>query len=204
MSSAHAITKPLNCSALPCSFPSVSTLEGAYLCVTHFIWTCFCRLRGYAELQKQGRLSLMERQPVRQFIRESIREADRLEQSCNGHHRGTQRAQLRDIILWASELAGRIRRSQRKEVRIPVRLSVEMPGRPWEIDAETKFISRHGARLRLDHPLPVNETILVRLPGNGRQARARVAWYQTKTNGQLEVGIEFFGSPDFWNVNWDE
>ena len=203
MSAAPAAAESARCSIMLCERPGTATLDGVNFCSAHYIVTCFGRLRRYAELQQRGRLSEIGTESVRQFLRECVRQADRMEHSRDGDLSSEERVQLLDIILWATELARHLRRSSRRVVRTPLRLAVETPGPPWEVDAETCLVSRHGAMLELKQPLPANETLLVSCLQTGRQARARVAWYQEKENGRIEIGIEFLDSQNFWQLDWD-
>jgi len=68
------------------------------------------------------------------------------------------------------------RRSQRVKLSIPLRIhGTDSAGRPYECEARTVDLNRHGARVRIPRLLVVGETINVLNVGNRREALFRVA-----------------------------
>jgi hypothetical protein len=112
-----------------------------------------------------------------------------------------ERAQLLDILLWASELHGRLRRGPRVAARIPILLRCENPERPWEEKAETQSLSQHGFSFVCRHELREDEELTCVRLDNGRRVKARVAWVRSKEAGENEAGLEFSTSEDFWGFD---
>jgi len=68
------------------------------------------------------------------------------------------------------------RRSQRIKLSIPLRIhGTDGAGQPYECEARTVDLNRHGARIRISRPLAGGETIHVRNVVNRREADFRVA-----------------------------
>jgi hypothetical protein len=68
------------------------------------------------------------------------------------------------------------RRSQRVKISVPLRIhGTDSAGRPYECEARTVDLNRHGARVRVARLLVGGETIRVRNVGNRREALFRVA-----------------------------
>lgn len=74
-------------------------------------------------------------------------------------------------------------------------------GRAREIDAETRVVSQHGALVSSPALLSINQLLRVREPATGREADARVVYTSpAETPGRIDVGIEFIGVDNFWNL----
>jgi hypothetical protein len=68
------------------------------------------------------------------------------------------------------------RRSQKVKLSIPLRIhGTDGAGRPYECEARTVDLNRHGARIRISRLLAAGETIRVRNVSNRREADFRVA-----------------------------
>ena len=68
------------------------------------------------------------------------------------------------------------RRSQKVKLSIPLRIhGIDGTGKPYECDARTVDLNRHGARTRISRLLAGGETIHVVNVGNHREADLRVA-----------------------------
>jgi len=165
------------CGLAGCNEPAAALLEGHSLCREHFISVCYTRLENYAELQRECRLSETGTESVRRFICECLRQADQIKHATR-HLDNLERARLLDILFWAGELGGRLRRSPRKLASIPNRLLSEKPGHPWEEETETRLLSRYGALLESEHAVETGETLGVLRLDIGRQVQARVAWHR--------------------------
>jgi len=93
------------------------------------------------------------------------------------------------------------RRSQRVDLRVPVRL--HLPS--GDVDTETLLVSRHGALLR--HPTLVS--VGTRMPvtnlASGETQTFRVAWvWPDEQTGGFKLGVEAVeGASDFWGPGYD-
>ncbi len=96
-----------------------------------------------------------------------------------------------------------IRRSPRKVVAIPVWLRREERGRIWEEETETRVLSRYGALVDCRRYVETGGTLSVVRRDTGRRATARVTYGQFGSSGRRELGIEFLGCDNFWDVDWD-
>ena len=114
-----------------------------------------------------------------------------------------ERAQVYDVLLWASELHGRLRRSPRKAVKFPVLLRSETPGRVWEVRTETQVVSRHGMRVTCNADIRPKDTLICIRLDNGRRAEATVAWAGRTDSGATEAGLELVREENFWGLAWD-
>ena len=119
-----------------------------------------------------------------------------------GKPENLERAQLMDILLWASELCRRMRRGPRKGVAIPVVLRSDAAGRVWREDAETSTLSRHGACVICRHEAVYGDTLHVWRKDTAQEAPARVVWVRRLTNESLEIGFEFLDQDNFWRLDW--
>jgi hypothetical protein len=112
-----------------------------------------------------------------------------------------ERAKLLHIILTANELGGRLRRSARKEVTIPVRLSSDKLGGAWEENAETVMLSRYGAAVKCTRAAKLGDLLQIQRSDTGQATEARVAWRQDVDN-DIWLGVEFVGCDNFWGIDW--
>jgi hypothetical protein len=81
---------------------------------------------------------------------------------------------------------------------LPVVVSgVDENGRPFETDGETMSVNKHGARIRVDHPLRCKE-VRVTIRPQQRSQRARVVYVDETHEG--EFGIELEKPENFWGV----
>ena len=128
-----------------------------------------------------------------------MRQAAHLAQSAQGLD-NLERAQLLDILLWAGDVGQRLRRGSRKAACVPIRLRSEKPGRPWEKEAETRMLSRHGAMVVCEHEVETGENLYVSRLDTGQQTQARVVWQRRKEPARLEIGLAFPVTDNFWNM----
>jgi len=114
------------------------------------------------------------------------------------------RARVIDVLLWASELHERLRRSPRMAARIPVLLRSEALDRPWEEKAETLVLSRHGMQVSCRSEVRQGDTLTCVRLDNGQRTEGRVVWIQRKSSGEIEAGVEFSTDGNFWGMAWNE
>jgi len=70
--------------------------------------------------------------------------------------------------------------------------------------ATTTMLSRHGARVVLQHTIPVGSEVIVRIPHMQRQQKSRVVWISKSSGdqGPFEAGIELEAAENFWGVQF--
>ena len=111
-----------------------------------------------------------------------------------------ERAQLLDILLWASDLYGRLRRGARVRACIPILVRSEDADKPWEEKTETLQLSVHGFCFLCWHELHTGDVLTCVRLDNGRRLGGRVAWTRPKDSGETEAGVEFVTDEDFWEM----
>jgi hypothetical protein len=104
-----------------------------------------------------------------------------------------------DVLLWASELHGRLRRGPRVPARISILLRSNLSGEPWEEKTETEFLSRHGAQILCRHEVKMGDVLTCVRLDSGVRAESRVVWTRPRPSGEMEVGIEFSSDMNYWN-----
>lgn len=109
-----------------------------------------------------------------------------------------ERAQVLDVLLWASELHGRLRRSPRVSARVAVKLRSET--QQWEERVETQLLSRHGFQLTCGHELNVEDVLFCERLDVGWRTQVRVVWARRKETGATEAGFEFLKDENFWGI----
>lgn len=180
---------------------AIASLDGQSLCRQHFISTCYSRLDQYDEIRKGPGFTATDSESVRRFIHECTRSADKID-----HHAADldnlDRAKLLHIILSAAELGRHLRRSPRKVVAIPVRLSSDRIGSAWEEETETVLVSRYGALVRCRHNAKAGESIEVIRADTGAKVQARIAWQRPSETEDVRIGVEFVGCENFWGLDW--
>ena len=186
-----------------CADDGIVLIGENWLCSQHFIE------RSYQQLEK---ISAGMREAA--FQENSAEEsARRLEECMRGAAdiacsptppSNLERARVIDVLLWSSELHGRLRRSPRVAARIPVLLRSEARDRPWEEKAETSVLSRHGMQVSCRRELRKGETLTCVRLDSGRRAVARVAWTHLKASGEIDVGLEFTNEDNFWGLAWSD
>jgi hypothetical protein len=109
-----------------------------------------------------------------------------------------ERAQLLDILLWASDLHGCLRRGPRVRARIPILVRCEAPDGPWEEKSETYMLSAHGFSFLCRHELSKDQALTCVRLDTGRRQNVRVVWVRARQSGESEAGLEFLTLDDFW------
>ena len=190
----------------PCGFPGckergAASLEDRFLCREHFLLACYARLDACAQLLLERPFPETASGLVRQSTTECLSQANELAGTAQTLT-NLERARLLDIVLWASDLTRRVRRSPRRPASFPVHLRSEEPGHPWEEDASTHIVSRYGAALECEHQVRIDETLLLVRRDSGQQTRARVLFRHGKQSGRQEIGVEFPDCGNFWDLDW--
>jgi len=191
------------CSQAGCPEQAVVSLEGNAFCRAHFLAFCYKRLDGISKSvsAKSYNITQEEADAAARFLQECMRDAADIA-SAQEMPSNIERAQVYDVLLWSSELHGRLRRSPRKAARFPLLLRSEIPGRIWEVRTETAVVSRYGMSLACRADIrPKDSLICIRLD-TGRRAEAIVAWTRANESGEIETGIEFPHEENFWGLMW--
>ncbi len=190
------------CSIRGCTELSAAWVEEHAYCRKHFLLRSYERLETVASQMQQRQFDERQADEAGRFLESCMRDA--ADVACAAvAPSNREKAQMLDVLLWASELHGRLRRSTRRVARIPVQLRSKSPGHPWEERTETTLVSRHGAQVTCGHELAMNEKLtLVRLD-KGWETEVRVAWVSHQGPGVLDVGLEFVTDKNFWELGSD-
>ncbi len=174
------------------------------VCRAHYLASCYKRLEQIAQSVsvKHYNMTQEEAESANRFLQDCMRTAADFA-SAQQMPSNLERAQVYDVLLWASELHGRLRRSPRKAVKFPVLLRSETPGRVWEVRTETQVVSRHGMRVTCNADIRPKDTLICIRLDNGRRAEATVAWAGRTDSGVTEAGLELTREENFWGLAWD-
>jgi len=193
------MTEIVRCSVQNCEKPAASP-ESRCLCRRHLILTCYEQLDEYRRWQEERLSPDGAAEPLRQFLLECSLRVAKLALDLK-EFTNLERAQLLDILLQVTDLSRHLRQSPRIAVSIPVQLRGQESCGTWEEQTRTRVISRHGAMLECEHPVKMEETLLVVRMDTGRQAHAQVVWRWRRVGGTQEIGIEFLDSENFWDLD---
>ncbi len=191
------------CSEPGCAEAAIVLIGENWLCSPHFIQ------RSYQQLEKIS-AGIRATSFHENHTEESAR---RLEECMRGAAdiacspappSNLERARVVDVLLWASELHGRLRRSPRVSARIPVLLRSDVTDRPREEKTETSVLSRHGMQVSCRSEIRQGDTLTCVRLDNGQRVEGRVAWIQRKASGEIEAGVEFSIEGNFWGIAWNE
>jgi PilZ domain len=186
------------CSRAGCSRSSELRIENAKLCRAHFIESCYTRLDEISGRIRQKTLVGQSPAADRSFLAECTSQvASAALRACELNNQ--DRAKLFHILVFANELIGQLRRSERIAKLVPVRLIAGPQGEPWVEETVTQDLSKHGAMLRCTRPHNRGETLQVVRLDTGHSAIARVVWRQYDKFSQYKVALEILNTPNFWN-----
>jgi len=195
-------TETENCSASGCWRVALTSLEAHPLCRKHFIDSCEVELETYQRRLRENRLGDVSPESARRFVNQCTQQAEYIERSARDLS-DLDRERLRTLVVLAAELGRHLRRSARIVASIAIQVRSEKTGQSWEEKTETRVISRYGALVKCQRNLEIGESLRVSRLGNGRDANARVAWYQREKHGQAKAGIEFRDCDNFWELDWN-
>ena len=189
----------LKCGADECAEGAVASLEECPLCLRHFLAGAYRHLESVAAQINESRFHSDHGDSASRFLEQCMREATNI--ACAEEVLSNlERAQLLDILMWASELYGRLRRGPRVRASIPILVRSEDPQKPWEEKTETRLLSAHGFCFVCRHELHDGDSLTCVRLDNGRRASARVAWVRSIDGGETEAGIEFLTDDNFWGL----
>jgi len=93
---------------------------------------------------------------------------------------------------------GRQRRSTRVMLTVPVIVSgIDENGRPFETEGKTLCVNKHGAKIRIGHPLRCKE-VCITIRSQQRSQRARVVYVDEAHEGEFAIELE--KPENFWGV----
>jgi hypothetical protein len=189
----------VHCSVPECSETASASIDERAFCRKHFLTQSYQRLEVISTELRQRQFHERQADAAGRFLESCMRDAADI--ACGVTAPTTlEKAQVLDVLLWASELHGRLRRSPRVKARIPVQLRCEAPDHPWEEKTETVVLSRHGAQITCGHEVVVDQKLILIRLDKGWQAEVRVVWLSRKAAGELDVGIELLTDRNFWGA----
>jgi hypothetical protein len=196
-------TNAQHCKFAGCGREIVSSLDGEGYCRGHFISVCETRLEKYEQMHKAHSLSATDKEAVRRFIEECVRNVDQFEHDVRDLDEA-QRKSLLNISVWANDMGRQLRRSPRKAAALTLRLYGENSDGPWEKEARTVLLSRHGASIvcgRIEKP---GEDLQIERIDTGEKAQARIVWHSLLGEEGVRMGVEFVDCDNFWGLDWTE
>jgi hypothetical protein len=189
----------LKCASEACVEASVASLDELQVCRAHFLTGAYRHLESISAQISEPQFHSQHGELASRFLEQCMREATNI--ACAAELlNNLERAQILDILLWASELYVRLRRGPRVRVSIPILVRSEDAHKPWEEKTETRLLSVHGFCFLCRHELHSGDVLTCVRLDNGRRVGARVAWARVKDSGETEAGVEFVTDEDFWGM----
>jgi PilZ domain-containing protein len=179
----------------------VTSLEGHPCCREHFIRSAYGLLDQASTRLEHAAFHGPEAESVMRALDECMRATTNLAFALE-NPQNLERAQLMDILLWASELCRRMRRGPRKGIAIPIVLRSDVAGRSWREDVVTSTLSRHGGCVFCQHEALYGDVLQVRRKDTAHEAAARVVWVRRMTNESFEIGFELLDQDNYWRLDW--
>ena len=162
----------LKCAAEGCLEAAVASLDERQVCRTHFVSGAYRHLESVAEQIQQPGFYSQRGELATRLLAQCMREVTNI--ACAAElPNNLERARLLDILLWASELYGRLRRGPRVRASIPILVRSEDEQKPWEEKADTVVLSVHGFCFFCRHELHSGDILTCIRLDNGHRADAR-------------------------------
>lgn len=182
-----------------CAEPAVASVDDRPLCRSHFLVDTYRRLEAISGQIRHSQFHETQGEAAGRFLEDCMRYAADI--ACGPVAPGNlEKAQLLDILLWASELHGFLRRGPRVPGKIPVLLRCEAAEKPWEEKVETTTLSRHGLQVICGHEPKVNDVLTCVRLDNEWRTQVRVAWVRRRESGESDAGLEFMTDENFWGL----
>jgi hypothetical protein len=191
------------CGESGCPDAVVVLIRERWLCSKHFLNYSYQQLDKISSEMREPAFDESRAEATAQFLEACMRGAADI--ACRPVPLpNLEKARVIDVLLWASELHGRLRRSPRVLARIPVLLRSQTPDHPWEEKTETELLSRYGMHVCCRSEIRAGDALICVRLDNGRRVESRVAWTRRKATGEIEAGIEFPNEENFWGLVWTE
>ena len=191
------------CTEPGCAEDAIVLIGENWLCSRHFIEHSYQQLETISAGMHEDAFQENSAEESARRLEECMRGAADI--ACSpAPPSNLERARVIDVLLWSSELHGRLRRSPRVSARIPVLLRSETRDRPWEEKTETSVLSRHGMQVSCRSEVRQGETLTCVRLDTGQRVNGRVAWIQRRASGEIEAGVEFAIEGNFWGIAWNE
>jgi hypothetical protein len=185
------------CAVNGCVEAAVASLDDRVVCRAHFLASAYGHLESIAAHIREPNFHENHDEPAARCLEQCMREAANI--ACAAEPPGNlERAQLLDILLWASDLHGCLRRGPRIRARIPILVRCEAPDGPWEEKSETYMLSAYGFSFLCRHELSKDQVLTCVRLDTGRRQNVRVVWVRARQSGESEAGLEFLTLDDFW------
>ena len=189
----------LKCAGDSCTEAAIALLDERHFCRAHFLARAYRHLESIASQIQDSHFHSEHGESAASFLEQCMRQT--ADMACGEELPGNlERAQVLDILLWASELHGRLRRGPRVRAKIPILVRCEDPMKPWEEKTETRLLSLHGLHLECRHEVQMGGTVTCIRLDNSRRVDAKVVWARVKASGETEAGLQFLTDEDFWNL----
>ena len=189
------------CSATGCERDAEAVIDSQGLCLTHFLTTCYHKLeilnRNSRNWQFGGEGSDDPHRLTNEISEQATQISEKAPRLTN-----LERAQLKQVLLQATDVKKRLRRSPRHPMNIPIRLISEVAGRSWEEETHTVIVSRYGAHTTCRHEVQTGDFLKVLRADTGEQAEARVIWERQGTFGGREIAFGITNNENFWRLDW--
>jgi hypothetical protein len=185
------------CAADGCAEAAVASLDDNAVCRAHFLAGAYGRLEFIDKQIREPNSHEHHDEPAARYLEQCMRETTNI--ACAAEPPGNlERAQLLDILLWASDLHKSLRRGPRVRARIPILVRCDAADGPWEEKGETQMLSTHGFSFLCRHELTKGQALTCVRLDTGRRQKVRVVWVRAKESGEWEAGLEFVTLEDFW------
>jgi len=191
------------CTEQGCTESAIVLIGENWLCNQHFIERSYRQLEEISAEMREASLQESNAEESARRLEECMRGAADI--ACSPvPPSNLERARVIDVLLWASELHGRLRRSPRVAARIPILLRSEALDRPWEEKTQTMLLSRHGMNVSCRSEIRQGDALTCVRLDTGQRVEGRVVWTQRRASGEIEAGVEFSGEGNFWGIAWSE
>src|ERR1700690_4591156 len=145
------------CAIPSCDNAKCVSFEGHDLCRTYFIATCYQQLEDCGkQVDKNEHWKGESSEPWIGSLVEIVDRTATLGLTAKDLN-GLEQAQLLDILFTAGSLMKDLRRSPRRFVALPLKLSYEVTGHNWTEEATTQELSLHGASVECRLPIATGD-----------------------------------------------
>jgi hypothetical protein len=186
------------CGMERCDDAAVASVDHRALCFKHFLEYSYQCLEVISAQIHDPQFHNRQAEATGRFLEDCMRNAADIACVVTAPT-NLERARVMDVLLWASELHGLLRRGPRVPARMAVVLRSDAPNEPWEENAETQLLSRHGAQVLCRHDAAIGDRLTCVRLDSGNRVEAQVVWARRQAAGDIEIGLEFLTDVNFWN-----